>query len=89
MRRVTVTLMIALAATVVLFGGAESEPDCDAGECFDLAYEIALEADGAYIRVRPRAAEDLTGRIDEGAVSARLETYPDTGVGQQAQAEPY
>jgi hypothetical protein len=87
MRKLTAGLMMMLAATVVLFGGADSEADCNAGECFDLAYEIALEPDGADIRVRPGAAEDLAGRIDEGAVRARLQAYADAGIGQETQAE--
>ena len=89
MRRMTVGLMMVLAATVVLFGGAESEPDCDAGECFDLAYQISLQPDGAHLRVRPRAAENLAGGIDESAVGTRLEANADPGVREQAKAEPY
>ena len=87
MRTMTTTLMILLAVIVVLFGGAESEPDCDAGECFDLAYQISLQPDGAHILVRPRAAEDLAGRVDEGTVRASLESYADTGMGEEAQAQ--
>ena len=72
MRKLTAVLMILLAIAVIALGDPSLESDRDSGESFDLADEVAFEADSADICLGPGAAEDLGRRVDERSVGACL-----------------